>query len=129
MSRAKLQLGFLVVGLVLLLTEFGFAAYGSIRLFALIHAGPPAGVIGHTFPAPESPFVLYRPVALLGLASLIGAVALWRALRGRLKWAWCAATLSPVVALLAIYRPPNGSATEQELAGPLLDAATALLGR
>jgi len=94
-------------GLVLVLTEFGFALYSSVELYKFVHGGPRPGIHLNAFPAYVSPLVLYRPVALLAVASVIGGLALWRALRGSSTWAWCLAAISPMVALLGIYRPPN----------------------
>ena len=104
--RARLYGYLLAGGLVLVLTEFGFAVYSSVELYKFIHGGPRPGILG-SFPVYVSPLVLYRPAALLALASVIGGVALWRAFRGSSTWAWCLAAVSPMVALLGIYRPPN----------------------
>jgi hypothetical protein len=104
--RARLYRYLLAAGLVLVLTEFGFALYSSVELYKFIHGGPRPGIL-RTFFVYVSPLVLYRPAALLALASVIGGLALWRALRGSSTWAWCLAAASPMVALLGIYRPPN----------------------
>lgn len=78
----------------------GFALYSV----ASIHQWMQPRGIG-TGPVSLTPS-FYRPVVLLGVATVIGAVALYRATREGAEWSWYAAALAPVAVFLVLYRPP-----------------------
>jgi hypothetical protein len=96
MLRARVRLGLLTTGLVILLVEFGFALYSSVHLYLQMQ-------MIHTFQTSGLRIVGHLPAALLALATVIGGVAVWRAWRGRFHRTSCFAALTPVVALLAGY--------------------------
>jgi hypothetical protein len=102
MLRARLGLGAALLGFWILVAELGFTAYSFISIYRLIHN--PFLFIVH-IPA----IALYLPGSILALGSLLGGVALGLGVRGHTHWSWYAATLTPIIALLAIYRPSLGA--------------------
>ncbi len=105
MLRAKLRLSAALLGFLVVVTELGLALYSEVSFHRLVN--PPKNALS-TFSAPLSlpeRVVFHLPAALLAMASLIGGVALYRAIRGRSRWSWHAAALTPVAALLVICKP------------------------
>jgi hypothetical protein len=103
--RARLKLGAALVGFLVLVTEFLLALDGVVSFGGgnpRVTPLPPAFLL----PSPGARIVFYLPAILLGLASLLGGVALHRTARGRSRWSWYVAALAPVVAFLALYKPP-----------------------
>lgn len=100
MVRARLGLGAVAVSLLVVVAEFGFALYSAASIQKWIQ---PRGF--GTLPVSLTPS-FYGPVILLGLASIIGTVALHRSARNRPGWRWHVAALAPVAVFLALYRPP-----------------------
>ena len=105
MLRARLRLGAALVGFLIVLTELGFALYCEVSFHRLLDA-PRTGIVALS-PQPSlyEQIVLHLPNALLALASLIGGVVLYRAIRGRSDWSWNLAVLAPVAAFLVIWKP------------------------
>jgi hypothetical protein len=97
--RVRLRLGAVALGLLVVVTEFGFALYNV----AAVHEWNEPRGLGTLGVSLTASF--YRPAALLGLATVIGGVALHRATSSRLGWRWHAAVLAPVAVFLVLYRP------------------------
>jgi len=100
MTRARVRLGAASVGLFVILVELGFALYNVAWIHGWMHPPGMGTVVGPLTPS------FYRPVMLLGVAAVIGAVALYRATRDGAEWSWHASTLAPVAIFLVIYGPP-----------------------
>lgn len=101
MLRSRLRLGAALVGFLVVLGELGCAIYSEVSLHGF-QAGSDVLFLSLSFP---EQVVRHLPTGLLALASVIGAVVVYRAFRGRSHWSWFAAALAPVAALLVIYRP------------------------
>lgn len=101
MLRARLRLGAILVGFLVVLGELGCAIYSEVSLQGF-RAQQSAFVVPPPFP---ERVVAHLPTALLALAGVLGAVVVYRAIRGRSHWSWFAAALAPVASLLVIYRP------------------------
>jgi hypothetical protein len=101
-QRARIRLGAALVGFLVAVTELSLALYSEVSF-------PGTRAQQSTF-VPSSPLpervVFHLPAALLALASVVGGVALYCAIRGRSRWSWYAAALAPVAALLVIHKPP-----------------------
>ena len=129
MLRARFRLGPLALGLLIVVTEFGFALYSV----ASIHRWMQPRGLG-TLPVSLTPS-FYGPVVLLGLATIIGAVVLHRAASNWLGWRWYAAAFAPAAVFLLLYRPPVSHFDDRVLrvhdaglpwAGPVIWGTSAL---
>ena len=103
MPRTKLVRGLLTAGFAVLVVELGLAAFSCYRV---MHWEPRGLVLG-SFRIVTWDVVVraYLPTALLLMATLAAGTILDRAFRGRLRWSWFGAVLSPVAALLVTHRP------------------------
>lgn len=101
MLRARLELTAAFVGFSILPVEFGFTAYATLSTYRAFRDPASLALRGYIPPVNQ-----YLPILLLALATLIGGVALYRAVsRQRTHWTSYAAALSPLVAFLVAYRP------------------------